>query len=197
MIGRSVMFGSRPPENDSLWGQARSRGFEVEVFDRNAANREKRVDTALTVMMMSDSFQHMQASRGDIAVLIAGDGDYMPAIESLASRGIPTLLVSLSGSTQPAAMFANTLTHSCRSTPNSMRSTLTHRTDPVTVDRFRRPRGLRSAQRERAAEPAGNVVGTQRPQTLRRRCRSGLINIPDLRAKPRAPQTTASPGSCS
>lgn len=90
IVGRSVMFGSRPPENDSLWRQARERGFEVEVFDRNAANREKRVDTALTVMMMADSFQHMQSSRGDAALLIAGDGDYMPAIESLASRGIPT-----------------------------------------------------------------------------------------------------------
>jgi hypothetical protein len=98
-IGRSIMFGSRPPENDSLWQQARSRGFEVEVFDRNAANREKRVDTSLSVMMTEDSFRYMASGRGDSAVLIAGDGDYIPAINSLAERGFPTRVVFWSHAT--------------------------------------------------------------------------------------------------
>src|SRR5262245_50319825 len=37
-VGRAVLFGSRPPANDSLWAIAQSRGFEPIVYDRNAAN---------------------------------------------------------------------------------------------------------------------------------------------------------------
>lgn len=30
-IGRSVLFGSRPPPNDSLWDRAKDQGFQVIV----------------------------------------------------------------------------------------------------------------------------------------------------------------------
>ena len=92
-VGRSILFGSRPPANDTLWERARKDGFEVVVFDRNAANREKRVDTALTTTLMEDSFKFMQADRGDVAVIIAGDGDYVPVVESLRQRGLQTRVV--------------------------------------------------------------------------------------------------------
>lgn len=58
------------------------------VFDRNAANREKRVDTGIVTTMLEDSFLYMQPERGDAVVLMAGDGDYVPAVESLKARGI-------------------------------------------------------------------------------------------------------------
>ena len=32
-IGRSILFGSRPPANDSLWQRARAEGFEVADSD--------------------------------------------------------------------------------------------------------------------------------------------------------------------
>ena len=92
-IGRSVLFGSRPPPNDSLWQTARDQGFEVEVFDRSPSGKEKQVDTGIVTMMIEDSFQHMKADRGDIAVLLAGDRDYVPAVASLGSRGIGTRVV--------------------------------------------------------------------------------------------------------
>lgn len=92
-IGRSVLFGSRPPPNDSLWERARSEGFEVEVFDRSPSGREKEVDTGIVTMMVEDSFQHMQSARGDMAVLLAGDRDYVPTLESLGRRGIGTRVV--------------------------------------------------------------------------------------------------------
>jgi hypothetical protein len=92
-VGRSILFGSRPPANDSLWELARSNGFEVEVFDRNASNKEKEVDTGIVTVMMEDSFNHMQADRGDKAVLLAGDRDYAPVIRSLRDRGIGTRVV--------------------------------------------------------------------------------------------------------
>jgi hypothetical protein len=92
-VGRSMMWGSRPPANDSLWRRARDEGFQVEVFDRNASNREKRVDVAIATAMVEDSFQHMRSGRGDVAVLVGGDGDFMPTFESLHRRGLRTRVV--------------------------------------------------------------------------------------------------------
>lgn len=92
-IGRSSLFGSRPPANDSLWSLAESAGFEVTVFDRHLSNKEKQVDSAITTQILDDSFQYMRPERGDRAVLLAGDRDYLPPIESLANRGLPTTVV--------------------------------------------------------------------------------------------------------
>jgi hypothetical protein len=39
--------------NDSLWNIATSKGFEVVVFDRNVANREKKVDTKIATDMIA------------------------------------------------------------------------------------------------------------------------------------------------
>ena len=89
-VGRSSLFGSRPPKNDSLWELARHEGFEVFVFDRNFSNKEKEVDVAIATQIVEDSFQHMKPERGDRLVLVSGDRDYLPTIESLAARGIPT-----------------------------------------------------------------------------------------------------------
>jgi uncharacterized LabA/DUF88 family protein len=92
-IGRSILFGSRPPANDSLWKQAESKGFEVEVFKRSAGGKEKQVDTGIVTVMLEDSFQHMQSARGDKVVLVAGDSDYVPAVVSLRERGLETRVV--------------------------------------------------------------------------------------------------------
>lgn len=93
-VGRSLLLGSRPPANDSLWERARSADFEVEVYDRNAANREKKVDTGLATRLLADSYEHMQARLPDVmAVLVAGDGDYVPPVEDLQRRGIKVRVV--------------------------------------------------------------------------------------------------------
>ena len=94
-VGRSILFGSRPPENDSIWQRVRDADFEVRTFDRSAAtNKEKQVDVALSTTMMEDSFKFMKA--GDTAVLAAGDGDFLPTIQSLQSRGLAIRVVSWS-----------------------------------------------------------------------------------------------------
>lgn len=90
-IGRSSLFGSRPPENDSVWEMARREGFEVTLFDRNFANKEKQVDVAIATQIMEDSFTYMKA--GDSVVLVSGDRDYLPTIESLRRRGFSTRIV--------------------------------------------------------------------------------------------------------
>ena len=85
-VGRAVLFGSRPPPNDSLWAAASAQGFEVVVYDRNVKGREKKIDTSIVTEMVTDSFRLMDAKCDEIT-LVAGDGDYVPAIESLRQRG--------------------------------------------------------------------------------------------------------------
>src|ERR1035441_9587894 len=85
-VGRAVLYGSRPPANDTLWTIAKSKGFEVVVHDRNAANREKKIDTNIVTDMVGDSFELMTSGKDEIT-LVSGDADYVPAIEKLRKRG--------------------------------------------------------------------------------------------------------------
>lgn len=85
-IARAVLFGSRPPANDSLWVIAERAGFETIIVDRNAANREKKVDTGIVSQMMRDAYKRMNQEE-DMITLVAGDGDFVPAIETLRNDG--------------------------------------------------------------------------------------------------------------
>jgi uncharacterized LabA/DUF88 family protein len=86
-VGRAVLFGSRPPKNDSLWVAAEKMGFEVVVQDRNASNREKRIDTGIVTELVADCYEFMKPE-SDIITLVAGDGDYVPTIERVRKRGM-------------------------------------------------------------------------------------------------------------
>jgi uncharacterized LabA/DUF88 family protein len=81
-IARAALFGSRPPPNDSIWTFAKKAGFEVILTDRNIKNKEKRVDTGITTAMIRDSYKHANV-KNDVITLVAGDGDFVPAIEAL------------------------------------------------------------------------------------------------------------------
>ena len=85
-IARAMLFGSRPPPNDSLWAMAESAGFEVVVYDRNVANKEKMIDTEITFTMARDAYTRADKAE-DIFTLVAGDGDYVPAVKALVADG--------------------------------------------------------------------------------------------------------------
>jgi uncharacterized LabA/DUF88 family protein len=85
-VGRAVLYGSRPPANDSLWSFAKSKGFEVVVYDRNLQNREKKVDTSIAADMIADSYELMDPKKDEIT-LVSGDRDLVPAVEKLRKRG--------------------------------------------------------------------------------------------------------------
>ncbi len=92
IIGRAVLYGSKPPPNDSLWRAAEGEGFEVIVFDRSASNKEKKVDTQIAADIIADSYEWMQQGRDEVR-LVAGDTDYVPVIEKLQGRGFPCVVV--------------------------------------------------------------------------------------------------------
>lgn len=85
-VGRAMLFGSRPPANDTLWNMARAAGFEVVVEDRNVSNKEKRIDTGIVAAMTRDAYTKVD-KQNDTIVLVAGDGDYVPAIRQLVEDG--------------------------------------------------------------------------------------------------------------
>lgn len=90
-VRKAALFGSRPPKNDSLWDAARRGGFDVITYDRNVVGHEKKIDTDIATSMIEDSFLVLQA--GDEMTLVAGDSDYVPAIEKLKARGIAVHVV--------------------------------------------------------------------------------------------------------
>jgi uncharacterized LabA/DUF88 family protein len=91
-VRKAALFGSRPPKNDSLWVAAQKNGFEVKVYDRNIADREKKIDTDIVATMIEDSFEILVKGEDEIT-LVAGDSDYVPAIEKLKARKIPVHVV--------------------------------------------------------------------------------------------------------
>jgi len=83
---RAVMYGSRPPQSDSVWQMARNAGFEVVVEDRNAANKEKKIDTGIVTTMLVDAYTKIN-KQNDVMTLVAGDGDYVPPVKHLTEQG--------------------------------------------------------------------------------------------------------------
>ena len=86
-IGRALLFGSRPPKNDSLWNIAKKAGFEVIVEDRNIANKEKKIDTGLVSAMIRDAYRNTNPEEEHIITLVSGDADYVPPVRQLVEDG--------------------------------------------------------------------------------------------------------------
>ena len=78
-IKKAVLFGSKPPHNDSLWQAMANAQFEVVALDRNIANKEKAVDTGIMARIAKSLYK--EASEGDTFVLVMEDKDFKPAIE--------------------------------------------------------------------------------------------------------------------
>lgn len=85
-ISRALIFGSRPPESDAVWEIAERAGFEAIVVNRNSENKEKKVDTGIVAAMVRDAYTRADKAK-DTITLVAGDSDYVPAVEILTEDG--------------------------------------------------------------------------------------------------------------
>ena len=83
---RAVVFGSITDSNAGLWRHAAAAGFEVVTVERGFAGKEKRVDTSLVTRLCRDAYRHGNP-RHDGITLVAGDGDYEPAVTQLVADG--------------------------------------------------------------------------------------------------------------
>lgn len=76
----AFLYGSKPPENDSLWNKARERGWKVDVKRRSSVtNQEKQVDAQIT----ADIVELLKLSKQGTIVLITGDADFIPAVKKV------------------------------------------------------------------------------------------------------------------
>jgi uncharacterized LabA/DUF88 family protein len=85
-VSRALLFGSRPPESDAVWAIAERAGFEAIVVNRNSENKEKKVDTGIVAAMVRDAYTRVDKAK-DTITLVAGDSDYVPAVELLTGDG--------------------------------------------------------------------------------------------------------------
>jgi hypothetical protein len=92
--GQAIMFGSYGEPGTAVWEQsAQDAGFMVDLLRRNAHNREKQVDSALTTRMLTD-MRYMRPERGDIVTLVSGDSDFVRPIQALQAEGLKVLVHS-------------------------------------------------------------------------------------------------------
>lgn len=79
-----VLYGSRPPPDDSIWQQIRDEGFDVKLFDRNIRNKEKGVDMEMGMDVVE---RVLTVSPPKTILIAAGDADFLPVIKRAVARG--------------------------------------------------------------------------------------------------------------
>ena len=89
-IKKAILFGSRPPHNDSLWNAIKKAQYEVIALDRNVAGKEKAVDTG--IISKIDRVIYKEATQNDIFVLIMGDKDFKPALETIREENCQSIV---------------------------------------------------------------------------------------------------------
>lgn len=85
-LGKLMFYGSEPPPTDSVWAAAKQHGFKNNIFQRSKHNKEKMVDTQLTVDLMRDIYTELDPAN-DRIIIVAGDADYVPAIRAARDKG--------------------------------------------------------------------------------------------------------------
>lgn len=84
-LSEAVLVGSRPPQNDSLWDKLRELKIEPQINDRSPwTGKEKKVDASLMMAIAKAIYKNKPP--GTIA-LVAGDSDYVPAINDCLEEG--------------------------------------------------------------------------------------------------------------
>jgi hypothetical protein len=79
------LWGS-PPPGDSFWKMVDKKGFKTTVYEKNVANKEKKVDVAIGAAMTKDAYTKVNKKKDEL-ILVAGDGDYEPVITDLMTEG--------------------------------------------------------------------------------------------------------------
>ncbi len=87
------------PDDDTFWANAENQGFTVRRGYLGANNRSKQDDSYLTVDMTSALFQEAGPST---LILVAGDADYVPALEKAVERGWRTEIAFVNRGTSRA-----------------------------------------------------------------------------------------------
>lgn len=80
------LYGSRPPQQDTVWKMAEEQGFKLNIFDRSYYGKEKQVDTTIVMNMTEDVLTRLDP-KNDRIVLVAGDADFIPIVKRAIEKG--------------------------------------------------------------------------------------------------------------
>ena len=82
-VGKGTLYGSEPPQIDSVWEKIRKQGWEVKTKEKSyLTHKEKEVDAQLLVDVTEKACTTPPNERSTI-VLITGDSDMRPAVEKI------------------------------------------------------------------------------------------------------------------
>ncbi|TPX07077.1 uncharacterized protein E0L32_010972 [Thyridium curvatum] len=96
--GRSFLYGSRPPPNDSVWKAYEKFRFQTKIYDRSQGGKEKEVDNSMATDLSSEATELsiraeydpkvMKQKNETVFVAITGDRDMLPAIKKVLKHEI-------------------------------------------------------------------------------------------------------------
>lgn len=78
-----VLYGSRPPPDDTVWQEIRNEGFDVKVFDRNIRDKEKGVDMEMGMDVVERLFE---VRPPETIVIAAGDADFKGVVDRAVTK---------------------------------------------------------------------------------------------------------------
>ena len=96
---RQAMIAGTIPPDDSFWDVARDQGFTVKLGYRGFHGKSKQDDHHITADIVETVCEQPGPST---IVLVAGDGDYGPALEKVLARGWCIEVCYVEGSLSPA-----------------------------------------------------------------------------------------------
>lgn len=80
-VKSAIIVGSKPTQKDSLWKAMETAGFTVETQQRNASNKEKKIDTGIVQKINRKLYK--ESEENDTFILVLGDSDYAPVIKDI------------------------------------------------------------------------------------------------------------------
>ena len=85
-VSKAFLYGSIPPPNDTVWGAAREKNYDVKVFERGYGG-EKEVDVAMAIDIVEQLYE--TPSVEDVTfIVVTGDRDFKSPIQRCLKKNV-------------------------------------------------------------------------------------------------------------
>jgi uncharacterized LabA/DUF88 family protein len=109
-IAKASLFGTKPPERRGIWKTAEELGFQTFIAERvRDGMREEKIDAWMVAIMLKDSCNRIDPDE-DRILLVAGDSDFVPAVELLKEDGFNVDVIFWNHAAEELKLAATTFT---------------------------------------------------------------------------------------